>query len=135
MTPEDKQDAVDVGRVVEEEKTKAKGAAAGLMLFWIGAPFFYFLSTTQPKGTPSGTLFFWTAVMLGVFGAMGMLAGSRKSAGFRKSAAAKGASEDSFRKCPQCAETIKSEAIKCRYCGSEVRRSFAELAAEQDRRN
>lgn len=25
-----------------------------------------------------------------------------------------------LRKCPQCAEMIKSEAIKCRFCGSEI---------------
>lgn len=29
---------------------------------------------------------------------------------------------DDFRKCPACAEAIRSEAVKCRYCGEQVSR-------------
>lgn len=28
--------------------------------------------------------------------------------------------KDEFRKCPQCAEMVRREAIKCRHCGSEL---------------
>lgn len=35
-------------------------------------------------------------------------------------AAAKWGAAGEYRKCPQCAEVIKREAVKCRFCGSEV---------------
>ncbi len=33
---------------------------------------------------------------------------------------ASGVSTGTFRKCPACAEAIKTEAIKCRYCGTDL---------------
>ena len=54
--------------------------------------------------------------LLGPLGVVLALVASRDEAGLETQALESGDS----RKCPQCAEVIKAEATKCRYCGSEL---------------
>jgi hypothetical protein len=46
---------------------------------------------------------------------------------------AKTADGDELAKCPFCAEWIKSEAIRCRYCGEDVEGALAEIRATESK--
>lgn len=77
----------------------------------------------------SGVGFFFVSIVLSpLVGIIGALAAKSGVAMQEEEVRRAGASKD-FRQCPACAEVIRREALKCRYCGDDVPALSAEISA------
>lgn len=88
-----------------------KGCAMTLVIIWIFCAIISAVVASN-KGR-SGIGWFFAGLLLGPFGfAVALLPAIKKEQPIPEA--------EVLRKCPFCAEMIKPDAIKCRFCGSEV---------------
>lgn len=90
-------------------------------MFWIGWFVFSFIAgvIADSKGRSGIGVFFVSVLLSPLVGIIYAIAIAPRDKVEQQITVAGGNSKD-YRKCPHCAEAIRREATKCRYCGSEV---------------
>ena len=90
-----------------------------LLLFWV--LFGVVAAVVASNKGNSGVAWFFVGVLLGPFGLILSLVVSGDPAGVER----KKIEDGGYLRCEKCAELIRAEATKCRFCGSDVARSEA----------
>lgn len=85
--------------------------------FFLWLPLSFFIGFfAERKGLPGPAFFFLSLLLSPLVGLVAVVLAAPNKARLEKESLRSG----EMRKCPYCAELIRTEAIKCRYCGSEV---------------
>jgi hypothetical protein len=86
-----------------------------IVVFWIGFSLIPALIASN-KGRSAGGFFLLSLLVSPLIGLLIALFASPDAKAIEKQQAAAGG----MRKCPSCAEMVKAEAVKCRFCQTEL---------------
>lgn len=90
---------------------------AFLLFFFVWVPLCFFIGNFAERKGLSGPPFFFLSLLLSpLIGLVAVVLATPNKERLEKESLRSG----EMRKCFYCAELIRTEAIKCRYCGSEV---------------